>query len=143
MRVSVLVAHRVTEIYSSSFARALLRAIESRSLDGTCDARASQQRICALVCGSFERDAIKIKGTEESQVLSPIASGKKEFRVTFFEHFFFDLEFFFLSFLRALLARRVLSHYYYFTTTTATTTTTTRYCLCYIILSPLNRFRRS
>ena len=142
MRVSVLVAHRVTEIYSSSFARALLRAIESRSLDGTCDARASQQRICALVCGSFERDAIKIKGTEESQVLSPIAE-KKSLGLHFLNIFSLILEFFFLSFLRALLARRVLSHYYYFTTTTATTTTTTTVCLCSIILSHLNRFRRS
>jgi hypothetical protein len=99
VRVSVLVAHRVTEIYSSSFARALLRAIESRSLDGTCDARASQQRICALVCGSFERDAIKIKGTEESQVLSPIASWeKKSLGLHFLNIFSLIWSFFFFPF---------------------------------------------
>ena len=98
MRVSVLVAHRVTEIYSSSFARALLRAIESRSLDGTCDARASQQRIYALVCGSFERDAIKIKGTEESQVLSPIASEKKSLGLHFLNIFSLIWSFFFFPF---------------------------------------------
>ena len=45
-RVSVLVVHRVTEIYASSFACAL-NAIEKK-FGCMCDAFASQQRLCVV-----------------------------------------------------------------------------------------------
>ena len=69
MCVSVLVAHRVTEIYSSSFARALHRAIdESRSLD-VCVMRVQVNKECVRYSVGLLNDAIKIKGTEESRSL--------------------------------------------------------------------------
>jgi hypothetical protein len=49
-----------------------------------------------------------------------------------------NIFFLLISFLRALLVCRVLSHYYY-----CYYYYYYYYCLCSIILSPLNRFRRS
>ena len=68
MCVSVLVAHRVTEIYSSSFVRALNRAIESRSLD-VCVMRVQVNKEYVRYSVGLLNDAIKIKGTEESRSL--------------------------------------------------------------------------
>jgi hypothetical protein len=41
------------------------------------------------VCGSFERDDKNKRHRRVAKILSPLASTKKTFRVTFFEHFFF------------------------------------------------------
>ena len=82
---------------------------------------------------------IKRKGTEESQKFAPLSRRQKKNSLGLhgFEHFFpFDWRGFFpLVVLCRVLSRYYYYYYYYFTTTTV--------CLCSIILSPLNRFRRS
>jgi dolichyl-phosphate-mannose--protein O-mannosyl transferase len=83
---------------------------------------------------------IKRKGTEESQKFAPLSRRQKKNSLGLhgFEHFFpFDWSggFFPLVVLCRVLSRYYYYYYYYFTTTTV--------CLCSIILSPLNRFRRS
>ena len=82
MRVSVLVAHRVTEIYSSSSCAALYTARSTKVVRVNKDC-------VRVVCGSFERDDKNKRHRRVAKILSPLASTKKTFRVTFFEHFFF------------------------------------------------------
>lgn len=73
--MSVLVARRVTEIYSSSFVvRALHRAIESRSLDVYVRLQVNKEYMRYSV--GLLNGMIKIQGTEESRSL-PYRFGKK------------------------------------------------------------------
>ena len=94
--------------------------------------RVQVNKECVRYSVGLLNDAIKIKGTEESRSL-PYRFDKNYFRVAWFCWF---LSFISMSSTFALLLLhyhycfRVYYYYYY-------------YCLCYIILSPLNRFRRS
>ena len=124
VRVSVLVAHRVTEIYaSSSCAR-----FTPRDRSKVVQVNKEYVRSCVGLLNGM----IKIKGTEESQKFSPLSLRQKKRLGLHFLTFFL-----LISFLRAVLVCRVLSHYYYCYYYYY------YYCLCSIILSPLNRFRRS